>query len=247
MGKLLDELIKYDDDTAKLKKVDGIQLENEIKDNISKKILEFQVLTNKSQKFIAECAGVSQGAVNQWINKLSAPKSFSTIVRLAVCLQCTVDELLCGTRYTEEEKEIISNNSLTNKSVELLKTYTLKKCKPLWESKSNDNVPSFDRIVNYLICKDRKELKSYDGEIANLQDNMLLYITNEVKDILHELNKIKSKSKQENIQNLSYRELKDKSLIPNSLITKIQNLPNIIELYIEDEYNGNIDSIIGKN
>lgn len=280
MGKLLDELIGFNSNQLKnvdeladfksnqLKNVDEVQLENEIKENISNKILEFQALTNKSQTYIAECVGVTQGAVNQWISKSSAPKSFSTIVRLAVCLQCSVDELLFGTIYTEEDEEeeekdkekdkdkkgprkIKTKKSLTNKSSKLLKTYTLEKSKPLWkpksENKNNDNIPSFDRIVNYLICKDRNELESYDGEIFNIQDNMLLYITNEIKDILHELNKIKEKPKNKNIQNLSYKELKDKSLIPNSIITKIQNLPNMIELYIEDEYNGNIDSIIGKN
>ena len=56
-------------------------------------IKEVRERQNMSQTDLANLLGVTQGAVSQWENGLSFPRS-ELLPKIAAVLQCTVDELL---------------------------------------------------------------------------------------------------------------------------------------------------------
>lgn len=254
MKKMLENLTNMTDkDLESLEYNEIDQLKEEIAGNISSRIEYIKLNKDKNaireitDEEIANHVGLSRSSLNQWKNGSSdvPTDTLLTVMRLAKYCECSVDELLYGDSYTKKENELVKKEALTDKSIQTIKRYTPKyKSKSLFTGETITTIPNYNRLLNYIICKKRNKVVEVDGYVGDLKNNMLYAILKEVDGILTELNKIKSKNKDTDIINMSYNELKDNLKIPDKILNRINNLPNIAELYIKDEYDKNVDDII---
>lgn len=213
--------------------------DEDIKNNIAIKIKEY--MYNHKQEDLAQAIGANRSSISLWQNGKNAPRDCYTLYKLSVELNCSLDELLCG--YTKREIETAKKTGLTKKSIKILKHYNIPAPTVLFGNL--EYKPSFNRLINYMICKNENiVVSSNKGDIGNFSRSMLNTIFKDADECIRKIRDIIYNNKE--YQGKSYQELKEiKKCIPTKVNEKIKNLPKIVEYYIADEIDKKVDAIIG--
>lgn len=66
--------------------------ESEWRGVFSDRLAEYMIIKGISQQSLAECAGISKGSVNKYINKQATPSAY-VLTKLAEVLGCTIMDL----------------------------------------------------------------------------------------------------------------------------------------------------------
>lgn len=251
MGKMLENLTAMSDvDMAKLSGIELDKMKKEIAENISNHIETIKVSKNDNREIgdeeIGNHIGLSRSRLNQWKKQSDdgATDTLLTIMRLAKYCGCSVDELLYGELYTKKEQQLIKAEALTDKSVRTIRKYTPKhKLNSLFTGKKVEPKPNYNRLLNYIVCKRKDTAIEVDGYVGDAKSNTLYLILKRVDKILDKLKDIKNKN--DKFAGMTYQQLKEDTKLKEIINKELDNLPDIIEMYIEDEFDDKVDCIIG--
>ena len=224
-----------------MKKMSDELTNDEIKKNISDMINRFESAKEKTDEYIANKINISRSTVTEWRNKKNAPKDLSTLLKLSKVLECTLNELVYGINIKSGEISIIQKAGLTEKSIKILTNNYIPPNNVLFGE--IEYKPSFNRLINYLICKNENIIdSSYQGYVGNLKRNMLNSIFKQAETCINELRNVIYRNKE--YQNKTYEQIKKEKLIPKNISDKIEKLPEIVQSYIADEVDKKVNDII---